>query len=280
MQARSLLALALLSAPPGLLVAQEVPWSVPVPDGATPEQIATLAGSVRPHPRQQDWLDLEFTAFVHFGMNTFTDREWGDGQESPATFAPSAFDAAQWVDAFAAAGMRGVVLTCKHHDGFCLWPTATTAHSVKTSPWMEGRGDVVGAVAAACRAKGLRFGIYLSPWDRNAPSFGTKAYDDLFHAQLRELLSNYAPIYDVWFDGAHAPKDDPSVFDWTRHYRLIRELQPEACISVMGPDVRWDPRPGAAPVEGDPVVEPGLPPTDENCFPVVWRRVPSAAHVD
>ncbi|MBK8979165.1 MAG: alpha-L-fucosidase [Planctomycetes bacterium] len=219
--------------------AQADPSSVVVPPGASADEIAALAARVLPHPRQQRWLSLGFTAFVHFGMNTFTDREWGDGREEPDRFRPDRLDADQWCEAFAAAGMRGVVLTCKHHDGFCLWPTATTDHSVRSSDWRAGEGDVVREVADACRRHGLLFGVYLSPWDRNAPSFGTHAYDDLFHAQLRELLTGYGPLYDVWFDGAHAPKDDPETFDWLRHFRLIRELQPDACISVMGPDARW-----------------------------------------
>jgi len=230
----------LLLAAPGL--AQELPPPAPsqmVPAGATLEQITTLATRVVPSARQHRWLGLEFTAFVHFGMNTFTDREWGDGTEDPDTFAPTDFDARQWARSFRAAGMRGVVLTCKHHDGFCLWPTETTGHSVKATTWKDGEGDVVREVADACREAGLEFGIYLSPWDRNHPEFGTKGYNDVFRAQLRELLTGYGDLHDVWFDGAHAPKDDPETFDWVGHYALIRELQPGACISVMGPDVRW-----------------------------------------
>jgi alpha-L-fucosidase len=224
------------------LQAQELPAPAPsqmVPAGATVEQVTALATRVVPSERQHRWLGLEFTAFVHFGMNTFTDREWGDGKEDPSTFAPTAFDARQWAQSFRAAGMRGVVLTCKHHDGFCLWPTGTTEHSVKASPWKDGKGDIVREVADACREAGLEFGIYLSPWDRNHEGFGTDKYNEVFRAQLRELLTEYGDLHDVWFDGAHAPKDDPKTFDWVGHYALIRELQPGACISVMGPDVRW-----------------------------------------
>ena len=210
-----------------------------VPPGASLEAILARAARVKPHPRQAAWQAKEFTAFIHFGMNTFTDREWGEGKEKPEQFAPTAFDADQWAAAFRSAGMTGVVLTAKHHDGFCLWPTKTTEHCVRNSPWMDGEGDVVGAVEKACRAAGLDFGIYLSPWDRNAETFGTPEYNRLFRAQLEELLTHYGPLYDVWFDGAHAPKDRPDIFDWKGHYRLIRELQPGACISVMGPDVRW-----------------------------------------
>jgi alpha-L-fucosidase len=207
--------------------------------GASLDEIVEIASRVTPAARQHRWLALQFTAFVHFGMNTFTDREWGDGKESPDTFAPTAFDPRQWARAFRDAGMRAVVLTCKHHDGFCLWPTATTEHSVARSGWRDGEGDVVREVAEACREFGLEFGIYLSPWDRNREDLGKPGYDEVFRGQLRELLSGYGPLHDVWFDGAHAPRDDPETFDWVGHYALIRELQPDACISVMGPDVRW-----------------------------------------
>ncbi len=213
--------------------------SAMIAPGDSLEDIVGKAARVTPAPRQEAWQELEFTAFVHFGMNTFTDREWGTGQETPNQFAPTAFDARQWVRAFKAAGMRGVVLTAKHHDGFCLWQTDTTAHSIKHSAWRGGAGDVVREVAEACRAEGLKFGVYLSPWDRNTKKFGTPGYNAIFQQQLRELLTNYGEVYDVWFDGAHAPRDKPEVFDWSGHYRLIRRLQPGACISVMGPDVRW-----------------------------------------
>ena len=242
MRARSpsppLLAAAAVAALSAALGAQNAPSQM-IPLGATPEQIVELAGRVTPTPRQQRWLALEFTAFVHFGMNTFTDREWGDGKEDPALFDPKDFDARQWCRAFRDAGMRGLVLTCKHHDGFCLWPTKTTEHSVKHSPWKDGKGDIVAEVAAACREHNLAFGVYLSPWDRHEPSFGKPEYEKFFIDQLKELLSGYGPVHDVWFDGAHAPRDDRATFDWTKLWRTVRELQPDACISVMGPDVRW-----------------------------------------
>lgn len=213
--------------------------AVLVPQGADAEALAVLAATVRPSPRQLRWQQLGFTAFVHFGMNTFTDREWGEGSEDPRTFAPSDFDAEQWVATFAGAGMQGVVLTAKHHDGFCLWPTKTTDHCVRSSVWRDGKGDVVGEVAAACKRHGLAFGVYLSPWDRHQPSFGTKAYNQLFQAQLLELCSLYGPLFEVWFDGAHCPSDDPALFDWQAHFRLVRQLQPDAVIAITGPDVRW-----------------------------------------
>ncbi|MFN3241702.1 MAG: alpha-L-fucosidase [Planctomycetota bacterium] len=212
---------------------------VAVPDDATADQVVALAGEVRPSPRQLAWQATGFNAFVHFGMNTFTDREWGDGTESPTTFAPTGFDAGQWARTFRDAGMRGLVLTCKHHDGFCLWPSATTGHDVTSSPFRGGAGDVVGEVAAACREHGLRFGVYLSPWDRNQKTFGTKAYQKVFLQQLRELCTGYGELFEVWFDGAHCPPDDPEVFDWQAVFELVRELQPNAVIAITGPDVRW-----------------------------------------
>jgi alpha-L-fucosidase len=197
---------------------------------------------VVPSERQLAWQALEFQAFVHFGMNTFTDREWGLGTEDPKLFNPADFDAGQWVEAVKAAGIRGLIVTAKHHDGFCLWPSRFTEHSVKASPWKEGRGDVVGEVAEACRKGGLKFGVYLSPWDRHEPSYGdSPRYNRHFKDQLRELLTNYGEVSEVWFDGACAegPNGKRQVYDWEGYYALIRELQPGAVISIIGPDARW-----------------------------------------
>ncbi|MFM1870985.1 MAG: Sialidase precursor [Planctomycetota bacterium] len=212
---------------------------VAVPADADRDRIVELAATVRPSPRQLAWQATGCNAFVHFGMNTFTDREWGDGKETPQQFAPTAFDADQWVATFRAAGMTGLVLTCKHHDGFCLWPSEATAHDVAASPWRDGKGDVVREVAEACKRGGMKFGVYLSPWDRHEPSFGTAAYQGVFMTQLRELCANYGPLFEVWFDGAHCPPDDPSIFDWQAVFGLVRELQPDAVIAITGPDVRW-----------------------------------------
>ena len=181
--------------------------------------------------------------FLHFGVNTFTDREWGDGRESPAIFDPARLDARQWASTARAAGFRAMILTAKHHDGFCLWPTATTRHSVASSPWRGGAGDVVREFVDACAAEGLRAGLYLSPWDRNHPTYGdTPAYNDVYAAQLTELLTRYGRITEVWFDGANGegPNGKRQVYDWPRVWGIVRRLQPEAVIfSDAGPDVRW-----------------------------------------
>ncbi len=196
----------------------------------------------RPSPRQLALQQTEFYAFAHFTVNTFTGLEWGDGTEDPAIFDPREFDASQWVSALKAAGMRGLILTCKHHDGFCLWPSRHTRHSVASSPFRGGRGDVVREVSDACREGGIKFGVYLSPWDRNQPCYGSgKEYDDYFVAQLTELLTGYGEIFAVWFDGAcgEGPNGKKQVYDWERYYETVRSLQPGACINVCGPDIRW-----------------------------------------
>ncbi|MDI6846169.1 MAG: alpha-L-fucosidase [Candidatus Saccharicenans sp.] len=212
-----------------------------IDSGDSAETIALKASRVVPTDRQLKWQKRELAAFVHFGINTFTGKEHGDGMEDPAIFNPVDFDARQWVRVFKEAGLRLVILTAKHHDGFCLWPTSTTEHSVKRSPWRQGKGDVVREVAEACREEGLDFGFYLSPWDRHEKTYGTPEYNRFFQAQLRELLTNYGPIAEVWFDGycGEGPGGRKQVYDWNSYYRLIRSLQPGAVIAIMGPDVRW-----------------------------------------
>jgi len=218
------------------------PGPVPARLEAEHRKRKRAAMNVVPSPRQIAWQELEFIGFVHFGINTFTDREWGDGSEDPALFNPTDFDADQWVQVFKDAGIRMLILTAKHHDGFCLWPSRYTEHSVKHSPWRNGRGDVVREVADACRRGGIRFGVYLSPWDRNCPLYGdSPAYNRYFVNQLRELLSGYGEISEVWFDGAcgEGPNGKRQVYDWQAYYKVVRELQPDAVIAICGPDVRW-----------------------------------------
>jgi len=197
----------------------------------------------RPSAAQLAWQREERSLFLHFGVNTFTDREWGDGREDPAIFAPSALDARQWARAARAGGCRSAILTAKHHDGFCLWPTATTRHSVASGPWRGGAGDLVGEFVEACRAEGLAVGLYCSPWDRNTAVYGdSPRYNDFYCDQLTELLTRYGRIAEVWFDGANGegPNGKRQEYDWPRFFGLVRRLQPDAVMfSDAGPDVRW-----------------------------------------
>lgn len=221
---------------------QKVGNQVLINETDTEAEIIRKAALVKPSARQLRWQALELTAFFHFGINTFTNREWGDGTEDPKIFNPEKLDANQWVRIMKAAGFKQVILTAKHHDGFCLWPTKLTNHSVKSSPWKNGKGDVVKEVAAACKRYNMGFGVYLSPWDRNHKDYGdTEKYNTFFLGQLRELLSNYGKIDEVWFDGANGtgPNGKRPVYDFNKWYELIRKLQPSATIAVMGPDVRW-----------------------------------------
>ncbi len=205
------------------------------------EELVKIAAAITPTPAQLRWQKLELTAFFHFGINTFTDREWGDGKEDPKLFNPTQLDALQWVKTCKDAGIKQVILTAKHHDGFCLWPSKYTDHSVKSSPWKNGKGDVVKEVSVACKQLGVGFGVYLSPWDRNNPAYGTEAYNDFFVNQLTELLTQYGRVDEVWFDGANGegPNGKKQVYDFEKWYALIRRLQPQAVIAIMGPDVRW-----------------------------------------
>lgn len=214
---------------------------------AEPEAVGPV-----PSDRQLAWQVMEYYAFVHFNMNTFTDMEWGEGGESPDNFNPTDLDTRQWAKTAKEAGMKGIILTAKHHDGFCLWPTETTDHSVKNSPWKNGEGDVVKELAEACEEFGLKFGVYLSPWDRNHPEYGREEYVEVFHKQLEELLTNYGPVFEVWFDGANGGTgyygganenrkiDDATYYEWDKVTEIVREYQPEAVIFSGGnPDVRW-----------------------------------------
>ena len=215
---------------------------VAFPADATPEQKIDMVSRLIPTPQQLEWQQMEFTAFLHFGMNTFTGNEWGHGTDDPKLFNPTELDCEQWVKALKEGGFKMALLTAKHHDGFCLWPTATTEYSVKNSPWKDGKGDVVRELRNACEKYGMKFGVYLSPWDRNAVSYGdSPAYNKFFIEQLTELLSNYGEVHEVWFDGAcgEGPNGKKQEYDWTAILAKIRELQPKAVTAIMGDDVRW-----------------------------------------
>jgi len=195
--------------------------------------------SIRPNENQIAWQSLEFTAFFHFGMNTFTNKEWGDGKEAPVTYNPTNIDTDQWCKSVKSAGIKACLITAKHHDGFCLFDTATTNHNVILS---QKPLDIVASLAKSCKKYNLKMGVYLSPWDMNAQTYGTGIpYDDFFCAQLEELTTKYGDIYSVWFDGAcgEGANGKKQVYDWGRYYAVIRKNQPKAVIAVCGPDVRW-----------------------------------------
>lgn len=192
-----------------------------------------------PSRSQLAWQRLEYYAFVHFGMNTFTNHEWGEGRAPATDFKPTAFDAEQWARIVRDAGMKGIIITAKHHDGFCLWPSETTEYSVKNSNWRGGKGDVLKDLSAACRKYGLKFGIYISPWDRNHPLYGTPKYNAVYKQQWHELLSNYGEVFEAWLDGAN-DNSKRMVYDFNGFFGTIRSIQPNAVIfSDAGPDIRW-----------------------------------------
>ncbi|MBR3398610.1 MAG: alpha-L-fucosidase, partial [Prevotella sp.] len=208
----------------------------------------------KPTENQLRWQEMEMYAFIHYSLNTYTDQEWGFGNEDPKLFNPSSLDCRQWARVCKQAGMRGIIFTAKHHCGFCMWPSKYTEYSVKNSPWKNGKGDVVRELADACRAEGLKFAVYLSPWDRNHPDYGKPEYVTYFRNQLRELLTNYGDIFEVWFDGANGGDgwygganetrriDGKTYYGWAETFRMIRELQPKAVIWNDGGDrgdLRW-----------------------------------------
>ena len=217
------------------------------PEVKAPEAILPI-----PEPRQVNWQKMETYAFVHFGLNTFNDREWGYGDSDPKTFNPKKLDCEQWVKTFVNAGLKGVILTAKHHDGFCLWPTHLTEYCIRNTPYKDGKGDVVGELAAACKKYGIKFAVYLSPWDRNHADYGTPIYIDYFYKQLNELLTSYGDVFEIWFDGANGgdgwyggAKERRSIdrreyYNYPKLFAECERLQPNAVIfSDGGPGTRW-----------------------------------------
>ena len=205
-----------------------------------------------PTPEQLAWHELEQYAFIHFTTNTFTDKEWGFGDEPESIFNPTETDVSQWVEVIKEAGLKAVILTAKHHDGFCLWPSQYTEHSIKNSPYKNGKGDLVQELSEACKREGLLFGIYLSPWDRNHAEYGRPEYVEYYRNQLKEIFTNYGPVFEMWFDGANGGDgyygganetrriDGSTYYDWPTTIGLVREMEPEVLFfSDAGPDIRW-----------------------------------------
>lgn len=195
-----------------------------------------------PSPQQLVWHDMEFYLFMHFGPNTFTDKEWGQGDEPENVFNPAQLDCSQWCRIAKAAGAKGIIITAKHHDGFCLWPSKYSTHTVRESGWKNGKGDVLKELSLACAAYGLKFGVYLSPWDRNHPKYGTAGYNDVFVNMMKEIFTNYGPVWELWWDGANGegPNGKKQVYDWKRFEKTVHELSPKTVVfSDIGPHIRW-----------------------------------------
>jgi alpha-L-fucosidase len=196
----------------------------------------------KPTAAQLAWHNMEFYLFMHFGPNTFTDLEWGHGNEKEEVFNPTQLDCNQWCRVAKAAGAKGIIITAKHHDGFCLWPSKFSKHTVRESKWKDGKGDVLKELSEACKKNGLKFGVYISPWDRNHPDYGTEKYNDVFVGMMKELFTNYGPIWELWWDGANGegPNGKKQVYDWKRFKETVRKLSPSTVIfSDVGPDIRW-----------------------------------------
>ena len=200
------------------------------------------AKTVVPSARQLKWADMEYYFFIHFGPNTFTDLEWGKGTEHEEVFNPTELDCRQWCRVAKAAGAKGIIITAKHHDGFCLWPTAYSTHTVRESKWKDGKGDVLKELSETCREYGLKFGVYLSPWDRNHPKYGTAAYNTVFVNMVKEIIGHYGPLFEFWWDGANGegPNGKKQVYDWQLFQNTMRSLSPNTVVfSDIGPDIRW-----------------------------------------
>ncbi|MGB3154828.1 MAG: alpha-L-fucosidase [Chitinophagaceae bacterium] len=226
-----------------------------------------------PTKQQLAWHETEYYLFLHFGPNTFTDNEWGSGTEPEDVFNPSQLDCRQWCNVAKEAGAKGIIITAKHHDGFCLWPSNFSKHTVRESKWKEGKGDVLKELSQACKEAGLKFGVYLSPWDRNHPDYGTEKYNTVFAGMMKEIFQNYGPIWEMWWDGANGegPDGKKQVYDWKRFENIVKQYSPKTVVfSDIGPDIRWtgnengiagDPNWNFLNIEGFKRGE-GAPPTD------------------
>jgi alpha-L-fucosidase len=206
------------------------------------QQSTTSNNQPVPSKKQLAWQDMEFYLFTHFGPNTYTDKEWGLGTEPEDVFNPEHLDCRQWCRVAKAAGAKGIIITAKHHDGFCLWPSKYSTHTVKESKWRKGKGDVLKELSQACKEYGLKFGVYISPWDRNHPKYGTPEYNDVFVNMMKEILTNYGPIWELWWDGANGegPNGKKMVYDWERFKKTVHDLSPNTVVfSDIGPDIRW-----------------------------------------
>ena len=205
--------------------------------------LGTAQGDLpKPSTAQLQWHNMEFYLFMHFGPNTFTDKEWGEGTEREEIFNPTSLDCAQWCRIAKTAGAKGIIITAKHHDGFCLWPSKFSKHTVRESKWKNGKGDVLKELSLACKKYGLKLGVYISPWDRNHPDYGTDKYNDVFVNMMKELFTNYGPIWELWWDGANGegPNGKKQVYDWHRFEETVRALSPNTIVfSDIGPDIRW-----------------------------------------
>ncbi|HEV8284559.1 MAG TPA: alpha-L-fucosidase [Chitinophagaceae bacterium] len=195
-----------------------------------------------PSKQQLAWHEMEFYLFTHFGPNTFTDKEWGEGTEPEDIFNPASLDCRQWCRIAKAAGAKGIIITAKHHDGFCLWPSKYSTHTVRESKWKNGKGDVLKELSQACKEYGLKFGVYISPWDRNHPKYGTAEYNDVFVNMMKEIFTNYGPIWELWWDGANGegPNGKKQVYDWDRFKKTVKTISPNTVVfSDVGPHIRW-----------------------------------------
>ncbi len=196
----------------------------------------------KPTKAQLAWHDMEFYLFMHFGPNTFTDLEWGHGNEKEEVFNPTNLDCDQWCRIAKASGAKAIIITAKHHDGFCLWPSKFSKHTVRESKWKDGKGDVLKDLSEACKKYGLKFGVYISPWDRNHPDYGTSTYNDVFVNMMKEIFTGYGPVWELWWDGANGegPNGKRQLYDWKRFEKTVRELSPNTIVfSDIGPDIRW-----------------------------------------